>query len=323
MSARLARSARAGLAALALALGWAAGAAPASAQHPVVSGARPLHRRIPLADHVVVVEVESVGTGRLVAVRRDVLSGDVPGTFQVKLPASAPPPLAPGDRALLLLRGARPPYVLVDEPGEVIRLADAEMEARWSRALRRVVAERSRPTALAPVYLDWIDAGPETLREAGLRGLLDDALDDGEVRAEVARDRARAAADPARDPDARRVSALLAVRTAEGAGLLLPRVPGADAQPAVVTAALRGGAAHRDARTLSAFERALAHGDAAVRRAALQTLPALAVAFESLPLATLEQLAEHDPDDGVRRRASRALQALAAAGRGRGAPPEG
>ena len=35
------------------------------------------------------------------------------------------------------------------------------MAARWSDAVRKVLAHRGEPAALVPVYLDWIDRGPE------------------------------------------------------------------------------------------------------------------------------------------------------------------
>ena len=100
----------------------------------------------------------------------------------------SPPPLATGDRALLLLRGDRPPYVFADRPSEVIRLSDAAMTARWQEAVREVIARRSEPAALVPVYLDWVDRGPETLREIGRSSLLDLAAKHAGLRGEIAQE---------------------------------------------------------------------------------------------------------------------------------------
>ena len=86
--------------------------------------------------------------------------------------STVPPPLATGDRALLLLRGARPPYVLVDEPSEVIRLSDDAMAARWSAATRAALAARGDPAALEAVYAEWVANGPSSLRDLGSAGLL-------------------------------------------------------------------------------------------------------------------------------------------------------
>jgi hypothetical protein len=165
-------------------------AAPASAQipgHPLPSGPRPFHERVAGADVAAVVVVERIDEGRIELRREAVLAGAAPEQFEVKRSPLAPPPLATGDRALLLLRGARPPYVLADRPHEVIRLSSAEMAARWEAAVRAVLAKREQPAALVAVYADWVERGPETLREIGRSSLADLAAKHAELREPIAR----------------------------------------------------------------------------------------------------------------------------------------
>jgi hypothetical protein len=281
----------------------------AQGMHPLPPQARPLHRRLALADAAAVVRVERVDTGRITAARRDVLLGDVPERFEIKRSPSSPPPLEEGDLAIVLLRGARPPYVLVDEPRETIRLAGETMEARWTDVLRRVAEGRGDPEDLADLYLAWMDEGPDSLREIAFRGLLETTAAPGPLQARVSLDRGRAAADSARASEARRLSAMLAVRTPEATAELLPSVPGDDALPAVVVTALRGAALHRLPDALDALARALHHDEPAVRAAAWQALPALASAFGPPALAEAGRRAGEDPDASVRRQAERSMRA--------------
>ena len=163
----------------------------ASAQfpgHPLPPGLRPFHDRMAQADVVAVVLVEQIEEGRIHVRRESALAGAPPESFEVKRSPLSPPPLATGDRALLLLRGDRPPYVFADQPSELIRLSDAAMSARWQEAVRAAIARRSEPAALVPVYLDWIDQGPETLREIGRSSLRDLAAKHAELRTEIARE---------------------------------------------------------------------------------------------------------------------------------------
>jgi len=293
--------------------GFAGDPTPAAAQHPLGARTRPFHQRIRWADAVVVVRVDAVETGRIRVSRRATLSGSVPAQFEIKRAPSRPPPLAAQDLAVVLLRGASPPYVLLDEPRETILLPDAATEERWIPALRRAIAEPTRGEALLPLYLAWIDEGPETLREAALDGLLDPDIDTPALRQRLAADRAAAAADPERAASARRISAILAVRTPMGTASLLPQVARQRAEASVVAAALGGGAMHRSRGTGEALERALVHDDAAVRRAALQALPAVSRAFGTAPMERIEEMARSDADPNVRRRAARLISTLAAA----------
>jgi hypothetical protein len=139
--------------------------------HPGIPGPRPLHERLAGADRVAVVQVERIDAGRIAVTRLDLLAGEAPEAFEVKRSPLRPPPLATGDRALLLLRGARPPYVLADEASEVIRLSDDAMAERWAGAVRAVLANRDDRAALVTVYAEWIAEGPVSLADLGRAGL--------------------------------------------------------------------------------------------------------------------------------------------------------
>ena len=155
--------------------------------HPGIPGRRPLHERLAGADLVAVVQVDRIDAGRITVTRQDLLAGEAPEAFEVKRSPLRPPPLATGDRALLLLRGARPPYVMADEAAEVIRLSDDAMAARWSAAARAVLAKRDDRTALIAIYSEWMENGPASLSDLGAAGLR--ALDP--VRSLGARSRLR------------------------------------------------------------------------------------------------------------------------------------
>jgi hypothetical protein len=154
--------------ALLLLFACAAGAQPIG--HPLPPLPRAFHARLAAADVVAVLRVERVDEGRLAVRLEQALLGAPPAAFEVKRSPLRPPPLATGDRALLLLRGDRPPYVLADEPSEVIRLADDAMAARWSEAASGALAARGDPAALAALYADWIERGPASLRDLGAAG---------------------------------------------------------------------------------------------------------------------------------------------------------
>jgi hypothetical protein len=175
---------------LALVLLLPAGASAQFAGHPTPPGLRPFHERVAEVEVAAVVRVEQIDEGRIQVRREAALAGAPPEHFAVKRSPLDPPPLATGDRALLL-RGSRPPYVFADRPSEVIRLSDDAMAARWQRAVRDVITLRSQPARLVPVYLDWLDAGPETLREIGRSSLLDLAAKHAALRESIARELAK------------------------------------------------------------------------------------------------------------------------------------
>jgi hypothetical protein len=268
-----------------------------------------LHARIAAADAAAVVAVESVSEGRLRARRERALLGELPETFEVKRSPLRPPPLAAGDRALLLLRGARSPYVLADSPGEIIRVADAAMEERWGRAFEEVRAARGDPGRLTTVYVGWIDAGPGSLRDLAAAGLEPLLAADGALRDRVARERAPHAADARAPAGARALSASLAAATPAGASALAEAlVAGGDlGDGALVERALRGAAFARAPALAPLFEAACAHPDAALRSAAMRALPIVAAVLGEPALARAKEIAAGDPDARVRRDAEKSL----------------
>ena len=146
-----------------LLLGSSAGA---QAPHPIPPLARPLHERVAEADAIALVEVLRVEPGRIALRLRDGLLGKLPGELELKRSPLAPPALAPGDVALLMLLGARSPYVLAGPPGEVLRVgSDAEAEALAQGALQLVAAEGNLLKVMY-VYGTWLN-GPEPLRSFG------------------------------------------------------------------------------------------------------------------------------------------------------------
>ena len=223
--------------------------------HPRAPTARPLHQRLALADAAVVARVEAVEPGRIGLHTERVLLGRVPERFQVKRSPGRPPPLEAGDRAILMLRGARSPYVLSDESHETIRLADAAMARRWSAAVEALVRSLDTPERWVELYVGWIDSGPDTLRELALAGLADREAPFQPLGESLILGRAAAALDRERPAEARRMSALLAVRSAAGASWLLERVGCGSGDQAVAAVALQGGALHRSPELDAALAR--------------------------------------------------------------------
>ncbi len=135
-------------------------AAQAQAPHAIPPPARPLHERSALAEVIALARVTRVEAGRIAVERRAALRGVPPAAFEVKFSPLRPPALAVGGRALLLLRGARPPYVLVDEPQEILVFHTDADEAALRDALPALLAvERDLPAA-ACVYSSWQTQAP-------------------------------------------------------------------------------------------------------------------------------------------------------------------
>src|SRR4029453_5530711 len=200
---------------------------PARAQHPLGSTGRVLHVRLALADAAAAVTVREVEPARLRVAEVRTLWGELPAEFLVKRAPAAAAPLEVGDRALLLLRGARPPYVLVDRPEETIRLSDAEAEAAWSDALRAWRRVRERPAAWVPLFLAWIERGPDTLRDLAVQGLGDPEAPFQPLEPALYAELGRRAWDATRPPPVRRAAARLPPLDAPGgAGRAAGRVSG-------------------------------------------------------------------------------------------------
>ncbi len=279
--------------------------------HPVFLGqGRPLQERVALAEAIAVVDVVAQEPGRLEAELRETLLGTLPPRFTVKRARSTPPPLAAGDRALLLLRGARAPFVLVDRPGETIRLTSEQAAARWKDAVAGVVAARGDPEQLAALMLGWIDQGPPALRDTGFASLQPLLATSPALHHRVAVDRAEAAGDPERGPEVRAASARLAVSSPEGARrLVLVLAADAPLEPTALSLALRAGALRGHPELGSLFQRALASDRADLRRLAVAQ-PAVVARLGEAALKQVERLASEDPDPDVRRAATETVGRL-------------
>jgi hypothetical protein len=271
--------------------------ATARAQHPVIKPARALHQRIALADVVAVGTIGAIGEGRVEVRDAVVLRGAAAPAFAIKRNPAAPPPFVTGVPAVLLLAGARPPYVLVDEPREVVVPSDAAAAQRWTDALRALFDAERDPLRLLHTYLLWLDGDDETLREAAAAALSDAQAPYLPLGADDATARARAALDPRRAPAARRVSALLAISDPAGASVLVDGVPGDAADPQVVATALRGSPGLPQAQREAALLRALAHEERDVRRAALLAAPMI---WTPAVAAKVSALGASDADPEVR-----------------------
>lgn len=283
--------------------------------HPIPPSARPLHARLALADVVVVAAIESVETGRIgVAVER-LLLGDAPERFLVKRSPTQPPPLAPGERAVLLLRGARPPYVLVDEPRETIRLVGEANAERWPSAIAAVLERRDDPAGLVDLYVRWMDEGPATLRDLGAKALADRSAPFQPLPDELLIERADAALDPALSIEARRAAALLALRSPAATERMLVEPVADDADEAELSIAmlsLQGGALHRSPGFVPALLRALAHDSTPLQLNASRLAASLRADPPPEVVTSLEQVVAETSDAELRREAARTLTALGA-----------
>ena len=279
--------------------------------HPTASRPRAIHERLDAADRVVKVRVASVSEGRIGVEEAEALVGEVERAFEIKRSPMRPHPLAAGDLAILFLRGARPPYVFVDEPGEVIRIVDATQEARWSEAIETLDAARSETPALAATYLDWVDRGPASLRDLGANGIFRVIEQDPALREQLARSRAEPAANPAAPAEARRISAGVAASTPAGATSLCTKLNASETplDAPVTEIALRGCAAAGAPAAADLLQRAADDEAPAVRMAAARSLALVARSAPEAALEVARELAENDPETSVRRAAERMLRA--------------
>jgi hypothetical protein len=284
-------------------------AAPLSAQlHPLPSGPRPLHARLAVADAAAIVNVLRVETGRIHVELGTALHGSLPGSFAVKRSPSRPPPLEAGSRALLFLRGARPPYVLVDRPEEVVLVEDAAAEQRMASAVRALV-DAAGPAGWAETYVGWLDGDDERLRALAAAALADPKSALVPYSESVVAGRVAAALDPARPALVRRVSAGVAATRPEGvrallAGLLAGPRP-ADVE--LLAATVRGAVAISAPDLSGTIVRMLRDTDTQMRRAGVTLL---ALAPDPGLRTELERVAHHDADPALREEAVRVLELL-------------
>jgi hypothetical protein len=264
---------------------------------------RPLHVRLAQADAVAIGSVSDSDVGRI-RVRNAVgLGGEVEADFELKRAPSRPPELHPGDRVLLLLRGQRSPYLLVDRTAEILRVDDSGGEAAWHDALAALRAVGDRPGERIALYARWLDSAPPGLQRAALLGLGAEPS----LPLAIAERLAREATDPSAAPDVRLAAARAAGRSEVGSRELFSRLPGSNhADPNVLAAAFASPFGGADDTRTAALRRALAHPRADVRVAGIRfgTRGTLAPDVR----ATIERLAEDDPDERVRTAAKRALR---------------
>jgi hypothetical protein len=266
---------------------------------------RPLHARLAAADVVALGVVERVELGRIAVRDGRARRGAPGGRFEVKRPPSRPPTVAAGDRVLWLLDGARSPFVLVDEPREVVVLAnDADVE-RWAAQIGELLAADGDAERRLRAYLSWIDGTDDALRGAAVAAIGARPAAPTHLPRGVAVERARIALDPARPPAVRRASAAVAAGSPEGVRVLIAGVRRGTADAAVVQVALSAGLLQGSDGLHQAVIAALRSSDAEVRRASLPAAASLA-SVDGVRQA-LARMAEGDPDPAVRKAAQRAL----------------
>jgi hypothetical protein len=283
----------------------AASAVRAQMGHGLPPPGRPLHVRLAQADVVAIAAVERVETGRIALRDVHALRGAPGEQFEIKRAPSRAPALAEGDQALFLLAGARAPYVLVDEPREILRLPDADQRERWRAALESLLAAGDDLAGVRDAYLAWIDGNDDALREAATRALTDRRANPIEVPSTVSLQRAAIALDARRPEAVRRASASVASVEPAGVAALLAGLARADVDPGVAQIALAAGGLQRAPGLAAGTARAVAHANPEVRRAGL----ALAGWFAGDPSvrAAIERAAKSDPDPSLRAAAERAL----------------
>jgi hypothetical protein len=291
------RAVRTGVAALVCAF-----AAAASAQHALPEQRpRPLHQRLAASDAVAFATIAGADLGRVRAAEVISLRGELASELELKRAPSAPLPLAAGQHALLLLRGGRSPYLLVDRADE---LWTGDGEADWQDAVRALDAERADPTQVAARYAEWLEGGRTPLARWAAEGFEGDAALFAHAPAKAPERLAALALD---SPDAalRDAAARAAAKNEAALARLLAGLPGGAADPAVTAHALLAGLTRADGR--AAALRCLAHPSSAVRGAALRFGTLLA--GDPALHAQLQRMASEDPDEQLRLAARRALTA--------------
>jgi hypothetical protein len=265
---------------------------------------RPLHVRVALADAAAIGTVDAVELGRIRVRDAIPILGDVAEAFELKRAPSRPPALEPGDRALLILRGARPPYVLVDDGGETGTLVDAASEALWLEAVRAV--HRNPGAGLLDVYRSWLDGARAPLRRAAVIGLGDPEAPFQPLPPNAADRLARLAVDPDADLELRRLSGRVATQSEVGRRALLVRLPGGDgADSQVLAQALRIAAIEASPGADDALLRALRHPRVDIRLGVLRIGPLFT--GDAAVRREFERLVDEDPDPRARAAALRAL----------------
>lgn len=288
--------------------------APATGQgvHPLPRQLRPLHERVAEADAVVTATIGEVTEGRIELTDLTPLVGHVAAGARVKRAPSNPLPVSSGDRVLLLLRGARSPYLSVDSPRETVRLASDAAEARWSEAIRGLDGARESPDEWVELYTGWLESGPGSLRDLAVASLSDPSAPYQPLPDAFFAARAVAAWDTQLAVETRRASARLAALHPAGASSLAAQAAdcaeGSD--PDVVElsaiAAIRHDVGDRDAAVLCA----LSHPHASVRTSTAKAIGRTQKTSAAAIRTRLELLASEDTESFVREAAHQALSRI-------------
>jgi hypothetical protein len=145
--------------------------ASAQAPHPIPPLQRPLHERARGAEIVAVGVVAGVERGRIAIEGAVVVRGTAASRFALKRSPLRPPPLAAGERALLFLSGARPPYVFAGDANDVVPIASVAEARALAAALPELLAAGEDVAALRAVYARWASGASPLLRDLGHAGL--------------------------------------------------------------------------------------------------------------------------------------------------------
>jgi hypothetical protein len=290
-----------------------ASAAPSAAQrgHGVRGPTeRALHIQLMASDLVAIGSVQDVAPGRIRIGDLRAVEGEIGGSIELKRSPSRPPGLEAGARVVLLLRGARSPYLLVPSAEEVLRIADDPGEARMITALRDLREALADPAALVERYHAWLTGSEEDLRSLAETALVNpspplERLDPSYVQTLVG-----IATDPALPLDERRAAARVAGSTESGVAALLAVLPfegRADTDPQLLREVLRLGALRASPEINGALIRSLRHERAEIRQTALGMGPIMT----RVPAlrAEVERLAREDPSESVRRLAEPLMRA--------------
>lgn len=273
------------------------------APHGSEPPARALAGRLQEADAAALVLIDAVLPDRFRVQRLGLVQGPLPERFAIKRSPSRSPRLAPGERLIATLRGARPPYLLGETPAEITRLEDAERGLRWLAAVQALEDAASRDARLE-LYDEWLAGDDDGLREEAVRGV---AAGPAPPQAWLERIVVRAFEDPVPERREDLARALAASTAGSGllAGALLDRAEPVPEEPWAVGLA----SAARDPALAGAvpqlLARALEHPRPGPRREALRH--ALAFAGHPQLARRLEALARDDPDEQVRNHANRIL----------------
>jgi hypothetical protein len=275
---------------------------------------RALHAQLMEADVVAIGSVEEVTPGRIRLANLSSVEGETIANIEVKRAPSRPPGLRPGERVVLLLRGARSPYLLVPTAEEVLRIGDEEGEARMISALRDLRAALSDETALVERYHTWLTGSEEDLRRLAETALTNpsppiERLDTNTIRGLV-----DLAIDPATPLSLRRAAARVAGSDERGVAALLAALPFGDADdsdPMLLLDVLRLGALRASPETNGALLRSLRHENAATRQAALELGPIMT--RDPTLRAEIERMAREDPSESIRTLAKALVRARGSA----------